>query len=86
MRSSVRYDMTFETKFTVLSVLTAGIGLGSFFLVGRTLLRVVSRWRFLRVTSALIDDLKTRLHDPISKTTVVTDRSEWDRIHAVLVR
>lgn len=78
--------MVFEKKLTVLSVLTAGIGLGSVFLLGRSLLSIVSRWRFLRVTGALIDELKTRLCDPISSTTVVTNKSEWDRIHAELIR
>ena len=76
--------MDSNRKWTL--VVSIGLGIGSLVFAGRSLVRVVGRWRFSRKSNSLRQILKARLETPMPSTTVITRNAEWDEIYLELSR
>ena len=76
--------MNDERKWTVVKILSFGVGLGSLYLTGHSVAKLINRWKIARQARYLQDDLKLRLRTPLPMTTIVSRHSDWEHVHQTL--
>ncbi len=76
--------MSADRKWSLLSIVSLGIGISTIFIAGRSLARAALRWQFSKKSNAVQTRLKEKLENPLTETTIVTRISEWDEVYSVL--